>query len=527
MTNQVPYRQRYDQIEVMSLEEFSPHMSLTVIVPVRDRGDGEGQGRLDLVLASLAAQSYPDELLHVLVVDDASPAPVKLGSRRPVSTTLLRLEDDGDRWGKARAVNESLARTETELVMSLDADMCLHPDHLRAMARWVHASPCAVVLGDKILTEDWQRDPNVVHELLTGGRFDEIALGQTQPHEYYETLLAQSKDLRDADSMVFRALVGASVMMRTALLRSVAGYDTEMRLAEDTELGYRLVQAGAVLIPERSARAWHLGLTTMTNHRDVVLRHNQALLAARVPLLGYLRKPQPGRAWAVPSVVVAINCTEGDASSAGELTAQLLRGALGVDAEVVLVGQWPTGERYSVVDDVVGELRRLTHMFEGEPRVRFSSQVPLDVHPAPVLITVPGSITIASVRSLHKLLVEKNVGVVAVASQDEELAATAAWSTAALRRTAFSAPLPRACVGRAERVAAVWGAWWLDESMVPKSSSEASSIVTPTQTPRSLAKLAGVAFTQLRAGGFRPSTVRRVARRASRLVRKKAGALLK
>src|SRR5262245_18516167 len=63
--------------------EGSPGSCVSVLVPAH--GDQE---RLDLTLASLAAQSYPGHLTEVVVVDDGSDPPLRLPPIRPERTRL-------------------------------------------------------------------------------------------------------------------------------------------------------------------------------------------------------------------------------------------------------------------------------------------------------------------------------------------------------------------------------------------------------------------------------------------------------
>ena len=76
-----PYRfTRPDDLTLVA----KPKLSVAVVIACRD-----GQEKLDLVLASLAAQSYPAALTAVYVIDDGSANPLVLPAIKPAKTKLI------------------------------------------------------------------------------------------------------------------------------------------------------------------------------------------------------------------------------------------------------------------------------------------------------------------------------------------------------------------------------------------------------------------------------------------------------
>ena len=76
-----PYRfTRPDDLTLVA----KPKLSVAVVIACRD-----GQEKLDLVLASLAAQSYPAALTAVYVIDDGSAKPLVLPAIWSLSQTIL------------------------------------------------------------------------------------------------------------------------------------------------------------------------------------------------------------------------------------------------------------------------------------------------------------------------------------------------------------------------------------------------------------------------------------------------------
>ena len=67
------FRNRWRDAARMLPPTWEPHRTVSVVIPAYN-----AEKTLDLTLASLAAQDYPDELLEVIVVDDGSAVPYEL-----------------------------------------------------------------------------------------------------------------------------------------------------------------------------------------------------------------------------------------------------------------------------------------------------------------------------------------------------------------------------------------------------------------------------------------------------------------
>lgn len=485
-SNDVPYRQAYDKLPAVEAG-WVPREPLTVIVPVHDDGSGRAAQKLSLVCASLAAQSYPQQLLTVLVVDDTSATAVTLPEIVPPDTQLLRVTRG---WGKANAINEAMVHVRSSLVMTLDSDMVLHPDHLLEMAKMVHTCPVAVCLGWKEIIEEWEPEARAAHALLVSGRFDEIGRGTRHLHENLEQQMQASDELLHAGLGVFRAHVGASVMMRTELMRASGGYDPEMALGEDTELGYRLLMAGAVFVPVRRARAFHLGMTNMAKHKETLMAHNRPLFAERIPLLEHLRRGEHARGWTVPTVLVRLRCENTNSAAVGHTVSALLVGRLRRDVVVELEGRWPDEEaRYNATADTDASMRELRRRFEGDPRVRYTTHATGDPFPTPFLLESDGRLKVAGMRRMLEIMHERNVGAVLAVDDCDggALYHASLWSTAAMHRATHlnpgTAPVwlrdATQPLARVSQVDAVWGVWWqnlLEYQYVPGEELDAEQV---------------------------------------------------
>ena len=84
---------RPDDLEILQ------QTKLSVAVVISCRG---GQEKLDLTLASIAAQSYPSKLVSVYIVDDGSEPALKLPKIRPAKTKIIDYKNDPKKWGKTK-----------------------------------------------------------------------------------------------------------------------------------------------------------------------------------------------------------------------------------------------------------------------------------------------------------------------------------------------------------------------------------------------------------------------------------------
>ncbi|MEV0825815.1 glycosyltransferase [Nonomuraea rubra] len=333
---------------------WRPSLKVSVVIPAYDC-----QEALDRTVPALARQTYPADLVEVIVADDGSEPPLRVPGARVVRVT--------GGWGRGAARQAGQLAATGDVIHWLDSDMVLADDHLEAHMRWHHLIDYAVVIGDT--------------------RFVDAPGEEGVQSEYTRKILESTRRLKDAGANPYLLHTGASSSVRAELLRAAGGVDASLNMAEDTELGYRLAQAGAVFIPDAEARAWHVGPSTVMLREREVHRHNWSYLGDLIPDLRWLRA-HPRRHWLVPYVRVAVTATTYEETRATVDSA--LAGTL-TDAAVTLVGPWGklTGERRSNLDDPMLDLRLLHNLYAHEPRVEFAQDVPASAAPAPFLVTLP------------------------------------------------------------------------------------------------------------------------------------------
>ena len=375
-------RNDYGVLTPPELGAWDPELTVTVIIPAHDR-----QGTLDLTLAALTGQSYPAALLDVIVVDDGSAVPLRLPELAPARTRLISSPAGG--WGRAWAVQAGLDQATGDVVFVLDADMIPHRRHVEAQLRWHHLASYVVALGWIDFTADTGDlpPPRAVLEALEAGAEEKLFERSPLRHDWAEKIICDHDGLRTApSSLATRVHVGATASYPAELLRSAGGMDTSLVLAEDTELGYRLTQAGAVFVPDPDSRAWHVGLPTAMRDFAALKRYNDPYIADRVPYRRYLRTA-PGRQWLVPYVdaVVPAAGYEDVRSTVDALLASCLP-----DIRVTVPGPWDrlAASRRSPLRDPDLGLRLIRATFEHDPRVHLAD-VPPGVAVAPFRLLVP------------------------------------------------------------------------------------------------------------------------------------------
>ena len=214
------------------VEPGKPVPEVTVVVPVRDRADA-----LDRCLTSLGA-------LHpVVVVDDASrhPEPVAEVCARHGATLVRRNRNGGP--GVAR--NDALDRVESELVAFVDSDCTVSPGWTDGLT-WLFDDPAIGAVAPRVVptAQDSHRAVDRfahAHSPLDLGP-DEGEVGPQRAVRYVPT---------------------AALIVRREALVAIGGFDPGLRIGEDVDLVWRLLDAGwrvrfqpAVTVAHAEPRRW-------------------------------------------------------------------------------------------------------------------------------------------------------------------------------------------------------------------------------------------------------------------------------
>ncbi|WP_187350647.1 glycosyltransferase [Glycomyces terrestris] len=356
-----------------------PALRVSVVVPAHGHQD-----KLDVTLASLAAQTYPAHLMEVVVVDDGSTPPLRLPDLRPESTRIAAPLAGG--WASAHATNSGVAQSDGDVVLRLDADMLVFDDHVASQLSWHHAADYLAVLGHKRFVDyrPGDLDPLDVYEAVRAGKAATL-FDRSEP-QWIEQIIDATGGLRDADHRAFRVLVGASFSVHRSLFDAAGGMDADLPLGSDTVFGYRLHQAGALFVPDHESSAWHLGPRQIAARGDLAKAYRRPRIADRVPELD-LKRPRANRSWGTPLADVTVPAGPGAETCVDAILTGSRR-----DVRVTLTGDWPAPEtgRHAPLDDPAFDARLLLEAFGGEPRVRFTAAPAPDPR-VPYRIDVPAA----------------------------------------------------------------------------------------------------------------------------------------
>lgn len=381
-----------------TLGAWEPTLSVTVVIPTYDAA------ALPWVLAGLAAQSYPEHLLEVVVVDDSENGTLELPELRPARTRVVANRHG---WGPAGARQSGADVAEGDVVHWLDADMVVEHREVEAQLRWHHLIDYAVVLGHKSFADADALagiDPRALKKLIAdGASVDDLAGQAVEPHTWIEEILAETASLADAGPRAMRVHAGASASVARSLLRDSGEMPLDVTRGEDIVLGYRLREAGAVFIPDPQAHSLHLGASAVMRGAHAINRYANAFLMQHVPeFRGH--RAQVHRSYAVPYVEVVAHIDGASYEEVRALVDSQLVGSV-PDLVVTLVADWTSlndGRRATLADPHV-ELRMIRAAYAAEPRVRLSTAL-ADRSDATFRVILPDVTAFPVERSLAKLL---------------------------------------------------------------------------------------------------------------------------
>ena len=470
-------RNDWGSLEVPALGRLDAHPSVSVVVPTY-----RAERTLPFVLAGLAAQTYPAHLLEVIVVDD-SPAPLAaLPEVRPENTRVVRTPQG---WGRAAACHSGALAAEGEVLHWLDSDMLVEPTTsprscggtTSSTTPWCSATSCSSTpprwtgSSRRRSATPWRRVGSGTSSPARSARATRGSRSSTPAPTY----------LRESGPRAHRAHVGATASLHRALYLEAGGMDLDLKLGEDSALGYRLAECGAVFVPDREARSWHLGPTHVMRRQDEVNDYNFPFLADRIPD-GRVKRATVGRQYAVPYVEVVLD-SAGESHRDVVAVVDAVLASTVPDLVVTLLGPWSalSDERVAVLDDPHLDARLVHAAYVSEPRVRLREALDPGRGPAMLRLTLSSAAWAPDRQTVNRMV--------------RELEWTHHGLRTALQPDGATARLERtAAVQRARRVLTpgedlddvvdeLFGSWWVDGPEV--GFAPAQDVVVPRLPGRS------------------------------------------
>nr|WP_191563274.1 mycofactocin biosynthesis glycosyltransferase MftF [Janibacter melonis] len=309
---------------------------ITVIIPVHQR-----LTQLERALTALSGA-------NVIVVDDASPEPTALRSvvRRHDATLIVLPQNRGP----AAARNAGLAHVNTRYVAFVDSDVEVTAEQLFCLGAHM-ADPLVALVGPQVRGTTRSPNPSWVEQ------YDADASSLT--------LGTRACSVQPGAAVAW--LPSACLVGRTEVLQhpEIAGFHSDLRVAEDVDLVWRLVQHGYRVRYEPAIHALHDARTTLGDWLErkyyygtgsallgarygdyiapAVLSPVMAVAAAAVLAQGRLAIPAVPMAitWAARTIRPALGTSPGATRTAAHLAVRGLGWSLRQEAALLLRHWWP------------------------------------------------------------------------------------------------------------------------------------------------------------------------------------------
>ncbi len=192
-------------------EEALPQV--TVVIPTYQRSQ-----KLQSCLDSLLQLDYPGERLELIVVDDASPEPIDL-SAYSAQVRVLRMETNS---GPGAARNRAVSEARGEIIAFLDDDCLAKEDWLQQLVPSFQASDLGAV-GGAVASADL-KTPLGKYEASNSPLF----MGKEQ------------RRIREDGALTY--LPTCNLLVRRSTLLRVGGFNPRLRVGEDVDLCWRILQ---------------------------------------------------------------------------------------------------------------------------------------------------------------------------------------------------------------------------------------------------------------------------------------------
>lgn len=336
--------------------------SVDVVIPSYNN-----QEVLDLTLTALERINYPSKLVKIYVLDDGSEKAIKAPVKFKFKVEVCRKEPKSKFWGKAMVTNLFSHKFKSELIWFLDSDMIVEADHLLNLVRAIASNKNSVALGYKKFVKEYESDVAKFKSILETRDFDDI-YPESYNHDYWENLVENSNNLQDINHDIYKSLVGASFLISNSDYKMIGGYEN-IASAEDTVLGYEGYVKGLKFLPVKDAKSYHLGSSTMQNHQEVMLNHNMAVLADKVPSLYHYRSA-PYATYEREHTLVVYRYK----GESFEKFTKNLRGITSVSTsfKMLFIADLLVLEgKYRAVSDEFKELRKIHNYYKSSPNVEF------------------------------------------------------------------------------------------------------------------------------------------------------------
>ena len=286
-------------------------LPVSILIPVYNRKDVLAKS-----LAGLTHQTYPKDLIEVIIADDGSSDGVEQVIEEYRTYFTIRHVFQEDRGYRLSAVrNLGLAKASHEHIVLLDSDMIPTPDLVTSYMEYLHVSDDALLIGHRrFVCVDSVSKGEVLNNIESAISLPDIhpqnlvfrALNYP-PHDWRLRTYKVTDNLRKS-LYPFIVCSGCNLAYSKRIYERAGPYCEEFQYwgGEDQEWAYRVYASGAYFIPVHSALALHQEPPNGNNETDRVEGRAQTvpLVEELCPLK--LRPFVSGKTYRVPKISICI-----------------------------------------------------------------------------------------------------------------------------------------------------------------------------------------------------------------------------
>jgi len=338
-------------------------LPVSIVIPVYNRKE-----KLAKTIAALTHQTYPNELMEIIIADDGSsdnPQELCETFKSFFKMSYIYQEDRGYRLSEIR--NKGVDAAIHEQIIILDCDMLPLPNLVESYMKYAHISNKAVLIGGRryVNTDNvsWEEIIDDITSVSTLPSLDsgtgKIPEKGKPPSEDWRYKIYRSTNQLKNSKYPFRAFCGGNVCFHKSLIQDVGGFDEDFTAwgAEDTEFGFRVYNQGYWFIPVDGAEALHQEPPEGSNEtdRDAGKAITQPLLIEKCP--AFYRRMEKDRIYEVPKVSIYI-----PAYNAEKFIVEAINSALNqtyTDIEIVVVNDGSIDSTGELLDSIYSSNRRV------------------------------------------------------------------------------------------------------------------------------------------------------------------------
>jgi len=344
-------------------------LGVSIVIPVYNR-----KTMLAKTLAAITHQTYPASLIEVIVADDGSHDGVEKviqKYKKHLSLKYVRQDDQGYRLSAVR--NLGTREAKHDYIAILDCDMLPTPKYIELLMQYFHVTDKAALMGhrrfvctDNLTDDQILENINVTLALPDVMPSDECDRPEKEGEPIVEhRLKGYKKDNNLKNSLFsFYAFYGCSAYPKK-VIAEVGPFDEDFQAwgGEDTEMGYRIYNAGYYFIPVLEAIGLHQEPPAGKNETDRSegRQVTRDLLAQKCPVPVF-RQYQPDVIYEVPKVSIYIPAYNAEKYIKAAVDSALAQTY--TDLEICIVNDGSTDNTLQILEQ----------NYQRNPRVRWINQ---------------------------------------------------------------------------------------------------------------------------------------------------------